>query len=121
MGGRRQQSEGRVDARRWALRFAALLAVFLQVFVVQTHVHALAPQAAGGYETALSTLDDAADTSQIACALCQAQAESSSVPAPAVLPAVAHVAAAQTRALEIRRVSVARAYSWRSRAPPNVL
>lgn len=111
--------------RAWGTRFAALLGVFLQVFVVQTHVHAQTPVAPAGYEQSAhataSALDQSTHGGQISCAFCQAQHANSALPPSA--DAIAELEASQTieAALAIRRVSVVRAYSWQSRAPPAVL
>lgn len=108
----------------WATRLTALFAVFLQAFVVQLHVHAYAPLAAAGYERAA---DDASPVSLenaarhegfVACAVCQAQSAGSPLtPASTTVLGLGDSGAFDPPA-EIRRVSVAPAHSWQSRAPP---
>lgn len=112
-------------ARAWGTRLFALLAVFLQVFVVPTHVHALSHAAPAGYsQTAHATasaLDPATHEGQISCALCQAQHASNALPPGADALVVVDASHVINTALRIQRVSVARAYSWQSRAPPLAL
>lgn len=112
------------SARLWATRFAALLAVFLQVFVVQTHVHARVPASAAGYEQT-SSVDashvEAAHHAQVACALCQIQASSRALtPSAATLEAVETTSVVEPT-IEIRPVEIAPSHSWQSRAPPTLL
>jgi hypothetical protein len=114
--------------RRGSFGLAALFAIALQVFVVQTHVHALgAAHAASAFAQSSSDAtaharDGAAGETQRACIVCQALANAGRMLAPAaaqVLPADAGTAAA--RAPQIRSVVAAPAHSWQSRAPPIVL
>ncbi|MGE0530992.1 MAG: hypothetical protein AB7G40_00860 [Hyphomonadaceae bacterium] len=114
--------------RPWRPAFAllAMLAVFLQAFVVQTHVHAPVAPLSIGFHQAARAHDDAAhvtarDQHQLVCAICQTVAASSSALPPSA--AVALVAA-QTNSLAVIALSIApraTSYSWRSRAPPSFL
>lgn len=122
-----RRSDAHVRPRRKRARmvfvFAAMLAVLLQAFAIQTHVHAFAAPAA---VSAQQSADDGAATEhasaadhQTVCIICQALAANGSV----TLVDAAHVAAQsnaayQTAALEIRRAPRALAHSWQSRAPP---
>lgn len=121
---RSHHPNSRSGARPWAARFAALLAVFLQTFIVQAHVHAYAPLAAAGYERAADEASSATAENavhqelQAACALCQAQSASRAIAPTAQALAVENSSTAIEAAREIRRVSVAASHSWRSRAPP---
>jgi hypothetical protein len=113
----------RIATRAWATRFAALFAVFLQAFVVQTHVHAFSPIATAGYEHATDGASAAAIENathrepQAACAVCQAQSSRTLAPAAEAIIEIANSGFVEPT-VEIRRVSVAAAYSWQSRAPP---
>jgi hypothetical protein len=115
--------------RRQAFTLVALAAVFLQTFVVQTHVHTpLAPlpisysQPAGddAHSSAVHAIASNAHH-QLVCALCHVLASAGA----AVLPSTAIVLhAAQTNIEAI--VALARAprvhtHSWQSRAPPSFL
>jgi hypothetical protein len=112
-----------IGARPWATRLAALLAVFLQAFVLQTHVHAFVPLAAAGYERTADSASAAVENTaqqelQAACALCQAQSARRAL-APSAQPIVIDGGGAFIEpASEVRRVTVAASHSWQSRAPP---
>lgn len=110
--------------RRPAFALMALLAVFLQAFVVQTHFHALAP-VSGGYERSADADHEqhvsATDEHRVSCALCQTLATAGA----ATLRGEAFVLAAE-RASQAAIVALAIAprvhtHSWRSRAPPTFL
>lgn len=113
----------RAGAPRWAMRVAALLAVFLQAFIVQTHVHAFSPFAGAAYaraanDAAPAVVENAtAHQAAAACAMCQAQANNALTPATTALVLIGAPHRAQPL-IEIRRVWVAAAHSWQSRAPP---
>lgn len=113
-------------AGRWATRFAALLAVFLQIFVVQTHVHALTPVSGAGYERTAHAASAVAHTPNThhalsACALCQAQANGRAIaPSTAALERI-EAPLLDKPAVEIAFVAVARSHAWQSRAPPTPL
>lgn len=122
---RRSHHPSTSRGRAWGVRLAALLAVFLQVFVVQSHVHALTPVAPAGYaqdaHATASALDPATHEGQVSCALCQAQHASGALPPGEGALLAAATSHSINTALRIQRVTVARAYSWQSRAPPLVL
>jgi hypothetical protein len=121
---RSHQPDSRAGARPWATRFAALLAVFLQAFILQTHVHAFAPVTAAGYERAADDVSaPVVETAshqelQASCALCQAQSGSRALAPTAQAIAVEQAGALVQQAPEIRRVALAASHSWQSRAPP---
>lgn len=113
--------------RRRAFTFAALLAVFLQAFVLQTHVHTpVAPlplsyaQSTGATEN-VSAHVKATNEHQLVCVICQALAAAGS----ATLPGAAMVAeVTQTNAEAVVAIALAprvHSHSWRSRAPPSFL
>jgi Protein of unknown function (DUF2946) len=124
--GRSQHRVGGFAARRRHPAFAllALLAVFLQAFVVQTHFHAVAPVSAGyeqhtdgDHEQHVSLTDE----HRVSCALCQTLASAGA----ATLPSEAFVLAAE-RASQAAVIALAIAprvhtHSWQSRAPPTFL
>ncbi|MGD9980491.1 MAG: hypothetical protein AB7H66_10355 [Hyphomonadaceae bacterium] len=123
LGRSRRQSGYAASRRRPAFALLALLAVFLQTFVVQTHVHG-APFATG-YQHLIATDDEprieALGEHQVSCALCQALATSGS----ATLPS-GHAVLAAERATEAAIIALALAprfhsHSWQSRAPPQTL
>lgn len=114
--------------RRGSFGLAALFAIALQVFVVQTHVHAVGaahatPATAQSLRDATAQArDGAAGEAQRTCIACQALADAGRMLPPAaaqVLPADARTAAAT--APKIRVAAAAPAHSWQSRAPPIVL
>jgi len=108
-------------AGRFAPVFAALLAVFLQAFVVQTHIHAFGI-AAPAIERSVDGADDghiASAEHERTCVVCQAllsngrallPSTAEAAPKPALVAVAAPLALPQTP----HGVS----HSWRSRAPP---
>ncbi len=128
MFGAGRSREGVTAQRRWrhALALVALLAVFLQAFVVQTHVHTPVAPLSIAFEQPAAAHDDAAHVTapsehQLICAICQALAAS----AMAILPGAAvALVADQTNAIAVVALSLApriTSYSWQSRAPPSFL
>lgn len=113
--------------RRGSFGLAALFAIALQVFVVQTHVHAFgAAHAALAFaqspDDATAHARDGAGEAQRPCIVCQTLADTGRMLPPAaaqVQPAAARAVAAPAPA--IRFVAAAPAHSWQSRAPPIVL
>ena len=113
--------------RPLAFMLTALLAVFLQAFAVQTHVHVSGATYSSGYtqQTGGShelSVDASADGDhQVACVICQAM----SAAGTATLPTAAIVAAtAQSNAETAAAIALAPrvfSHSWRSRAPPSFL
>jgi hypothetical protein len=112
--------------RGQAFTLAALIAVFLQAFVVQTHIHTPASMLGIGYEQS-STLSDVvvghvtSGDQKIVCAVCQALSSAGSAPlvsnASLVLTGRTNAAAEIALALAPRSLS----HSWQSRAPPSFL
>ena len=114
------------DWRRQAVTFAALLAVFLQAFIVQTHIHVpAAMQFASGYEQSPAHPHDVsahatASDQKIMCTLCQVLSNSSTLLAsPAILLAAAQSNAANGIALALAPRALS--HFWQSRAPPSFL
>jgi hypothetical protein len=125
--GRSRRREGE-SARRPAFALIALLAVFLQAFVVQTHVHAPGTVAFIGHELNAATVSDdsapfvaAIDGDQAVGVLCQvpAAAGATTVPSPTVTFATECPADAAIIALSL--APQLHTHSWRSRAPPTFL
>lgn len=120
-----QHRAGQPPARA-AMLFAALVAVFLQAFVVQTHVHAFAPMGAGYEQSATHAVgDDAHVTSAghaFSCAICDVLATAGHTTLPeATTVAVKIGHTNESAALAIRRAPRALTHSWQSRAPPIAL
>lgn len=124
--GRSQHRAGEFAARRRHPAFVllAVVAVFLQAFVVQTHFHAIAP-IAGGYEQRADSDHEQhvslTDEHRVSCALCQTLATAGA----ATLPSEAFILATE-RASQAALVALAIAprvhtHSWQSRAPPTFL
>ena len=130
-GSQREQGAGAIGVRgglRRLAAFAALLAIVLQTFVIQTHVHG----AGLGVRIDHSTLTlggvgagqvvVTAEKADDDCALCQALATGGR----ALLTEKAALAAHFGRVVQgadfaIARVSVRPGHSWQSRAPPIAL
>lgn len=114
--------------RRGSFGLAALFAIALQVFVVQTHVHAFGVAHAApaftqsSHEATAHAPDGAAGEAQRICVVCQAQAEAGRMLAPAAAQVVHAAGIAYAQATpDIRFVAAAPAHSWQSRAPPIIL
>lgn len=114
------------DWRRQAVTFAALLAVFLQAFIVQTHIHMPAAiQFAAGYEQGGADTHDVsahatASDQKVMCALCQVLSNSSTLlTSPAILLAITQINAATDIALALAPRAIS--HFWQSRAPPSFL
>jgi hypothetical protein len=114
--------------RHPAFALIALVAVFLQAFVVQTHVHAPGTVAVVGHELNVANGSDdsvphvsASNSDQVAAILCQVLAGASAVTLP--VPTVAAEAGRTTNAAIIALALAPRlhTHSWRSRAPPTIL
>lgn len=110
--------------RRQAFTLAALLAIFLQAFVVQTHIHTpVAPIALSAAETGGhgdQHVVSASDHPRI-CAICQVLSSSSAAPLP---DAAAALVAERTSAVALVALALAPrtiSYFWQSRAPPSFL
>jgi hypothetical protein len=126
--GRSRRRERFGAKRHPAFALIALLAVFLQAFVAQTHVHAPGTVAVVGHELLGAKASDdstpqasASDSNQVAAVLCQVPALAVAAP----IPGPATVAATQGSADEaIVALSLApqlHTHSWQSRAPPSFL
>ncbi|MEZ5959289.1 MAG: hypothetical protein R3C30_02525 [Hyphomonadaceae bacterium] len=113
------------DWRRKAFTLAALLAVFLQAFVVQTHVHAPAAPLAFAQQTDIThdadTHVSASSEHQLICAVCQALAASgaATLPNAAVAQIIDHTSTLAVVAIALAPRTIS--YFWQSRAPPSVL
>jgi hypothetical protein len=128
MFGTGRSREGVTAQQRWrhALALVALLAVFLQAFVVQTHVHTPVAPLSIAFEQPAAAHDDAAHVTapsehQLICAMCQALAASGTAMLPGAMVALV---ATQTNAIAVLALSLApriTSYSWQSRAPPSFL
>jgi hypothetical protein len=112
--------------RRLAFSFAALLAVFLQAFVVQTHVHAYTAPVSARFELPAHAAHDSseqvsADSHQTICVVCQALATAgaATLTSATTLAAVEHVTEAALLALSL--APQLHSHSWQSRAPPSFL
>jgi hypothetical protein len=126
---RRQTGAAATRARRPAFALAALFAVLLQAFVVQTHIHApTAPigvaieRVADGSDTQAAHVSAVDEHQAFACVVCQALARGAS----AVLAATAGgltagEAISEAATYAIPRAPPIAAHPWRSRAPPSVL
>ncbi|HYD87386.1 MAG TPA: hypothetical protein VEA80_07920 [Vitreimonas sp.] len=125
---RSRQNSTRPSARR-ASRFgpllAALLAVFLQAFVVQTHVHAFAFGAPAVERSESAAAENhASDVVGAkhagACVFCEALRSSGRATLPLAAEISAeHSVAAEASTLAIQLAPFAASHSWRSRAPPH--
>jgi hypothetical protein len=112
---------------RIAVVLTALLAAFLQAFVVQTHIHAYAPiSGSAGYEQS-GQADDlgqhaTATHDQRICPVCATLAASGNGALPDAVTLVAeHTTTHEAAALHIRAPPAAPAPPWQSRAPPIAL
>jgi hypothetical protein len=107
-----------------AFVFAAMLAVFLQAFAVQTHIHAFAaPVAFAASEQSAGDATDGVHATvadhQTICVICQALAANGSVTLSDGAQLAALTASSnETSALAIRQAPRALTHSWQSRAPP---
>jgi hypothetical protein len=114
------------DWRRQAVTFAALLAVFLQAFIIQTHIHVPAAiQFASGYEQSSAHAHDVSahatsSDQKVMCMLCQVLSNAHTLLAsPAILLAATQTNAASNIALALAPRALS--HFWQSRAPPSFL
>jgi hypothetical protein len=115
--------------RQPALRFAALLALLLQVFLVQTHIHPASLPLSLGVERAEASDNDlsgaelsAPDDHQVGCVLCEVLAASGAVALPDASSLVeAESARSEAAILALAQAPRAHSHYWRSRAPPSRL
>jgi hypothetical protein len=104
----------------------AMIAVFLQTFIVQTHVEGLnglqsaaAIAHANGSPAPLAHVETGSRDTQSACPICQAMATAgTTVLTSGQSLLTAHGVIAHEARLPIRVVAVRPAHAWRSRAPP---
>mgnify|MGYP001240489094 CR=1 FL=1 len=116
----------RAAVKRPALTFAALLAVFLQAFVVQTHVHVVpapvaAVEVAGATTHAASERASTARDAPALCVICQTMATSGTAllgHAAALIIDTAHADQPREAAQVALQIT---SHSWQSRAPPTFL
>ncbi|MGD9966338.1 MAG: hypothetical protein AB7T59_07445 [Hyphomonadaceae bacterium] len=110
--------------RRPAFALIALLAVFLQAFVVQVHVHG-PPALPGAYEQGAYGEDEqhveAPSAHQPACTLCQTLASAGAATLPSGASAPAAEPASEAAVVALALAPRAHTHSWQSRAPPSVL
>jgi hypothetical protein len=123
-GGRHRQKTLAPERRRPAFALVALLAVFLQTFVVQTHIHGPAAFF-GNYEQRADAHAahqvEAVDEHQASCALCQALAAAGSATLPSEASVVAAGRASQAAIVSLALAPRVHTHSWQSRAPPSFL
>jgi hypothetical protein len=106
---------------------AALVAVFIQAFVIQTHIHETAPFRATAFERAADHeapghTHVSATHKQAGCITCIAFASAGVSLATDAFTLIASLNATTAAAtLAIRQAPRAISYSWRSRAPPIAL
>jgi hypothetical protein len=124
--GRSQHGVGGFAAARRHPAFAllALLAVFLQAFVVQTHFHAVTP-VTGGYEQRADADQhqhvSATDEHRVSCALCQTLASAGAATLPSESFVLAAEGASEAAIVALAIAPRVHTHSWRSRAPPTFL
>ncbi len=114
---------------RHLFALVAIIAVFLQTFVVQTHVDGLsglqtaaAIERANGSPAPLAHVETGSRDAQQACPICEAMATAGTTvlaSAPSLL--TAHGLITHEARLPIRLVAVRPAHAWQSRAPPLAL
>lgn len=114
----------RPTGARLAFTIAALFALFLQTFVVQTHIHAIAfaPTSIERSAGHAADIAQAATDHQAACVICQTLASTGRAtltPASALI--LAQHAANDVAAIELRAAPRALVLPWQSRAPPIAL
>lgn len=109
--------------RTRAVTLIALLAVVIQAFVVQTHIHVPAAPAEAGYSQSAGATHEtevaSADDQRVFCALCQVLAGATLVPTAATA-SVAWQTSAEAR-LALTLAPRSHTHSWQSRAPPSFL
>lgn len=126
MMGTRRSARHTPHARAPLAVLAALFAILLQTFAVQTHVHitplGLAP-AAHAQQAPDSEAPPAIADHEAACVLCQAMAASGRALAPAasVIVTTAIIATHEAAPRDAAFVPILAAFAWRSRAPPTRL
>lgn len=109
--------------RHRAFTLVALLAVFLQAFVVQTHVHAMGAPASITAQQSGAAHDDTSHVTagaehQLICAICQALASSGTATLPSAVKLLVAVQANTAALVALAIAPDVQSHSWRSRAPP---
>ncbi|HYD72118.1 MAG TPA: hypothetical protein VEF55_03210 [Candidatus Binatia bacterium] len=126
---RSRHQTGAPRARRYAFALAALFAVLLQAFVVQTHIHApVAPigaaieRVADGSDALIAIVSAPDEHQAFACVICQtlASAGSAVLTAP-VSGLAASEAISEAATYALPRAPPIAAHPWQSRGPPIVL
>ncbi len=125
----RQTGATAARTRRSAFALAALFAVLLQAFVVQTHIHApVAPagiaieRVAYGSDAPTASVSAPDEHQAFACVICQTLASAgSAILAEPVGGLVAAEAASEAATYTLPRAPPIAAHPWQSRAPPTVL
>jgi disulfide bond formation protein DsbB len=119
-------AEARSTASRFVTLFA-LLALFLQSFALQTHIHRLAPAQPAGIEQgvqapAQAPLKAQDPLDQAGCRLCQEIAHSGFFVGPdaASFSMVPAVAAASFFLVSLAVAATAPPFDWQSRGPPRI-
>lgn len=109
--------------RRIAFAWVAMLAVFLQAFVVQTHVHAMTQGAAGIEQTQSSGGQHVTAGAEhaLSCALCHALATHGAAPIPSATSVLALERTSEAAILALALAPRVISHAWRSRAPPTSL
>lgn len=121
----RTAERSRTGRHRPLVTLAALFAILLQAFAIQTHVHIYTPFSApalvqaGGEDAHAHGAHASLAHGQVLCAICQALAASGT----AVLPPDANLTetpaiAREAAAIVLPDAPRAQTHSWRSRAPP---
>lgn len=124
-----RRSGAAMRPRRFAFVLTALLSIFLQAFVVQTHVHvsgatyssASYTQQAGHASDELTIDVSSAGDHQVACVICQAMATAGTALTPSAAIISATVASNADAVLALAQAPRVHTHSWQSRAPPSFL
>lgn len=116
-----------MQRRPMAFVLTALLAVFLQAFVVQTHVHVSGSTYSVNYSQQSGAAHDlsidanAAGDHQVACVICQAMTTAGTATLPSAAIIAATVSTNADTILALAQAPRVHTHSWRSRAPPSFL
>lgn len=113
--------------RSIAFVLTALLAIFLQAFVVQTHVHvsgatytaSYAQLSGGGHGLSIDV--STGGDHQVACVICQAMATAGTALMPNAAIVAATVQSNADAVLALAQAPRVHSHSWQSRAPPTFL
>ncbi len=114
------------NGSRAVVTLVALIAIALQAFIVQTHVHAFAAPVAIAAQADQASADHTEHASnvhaQAACVICMTLAASgrATLATSTALPAE-HVATFEVATFVLPRAPPAISHAWQSRAPPIAL